>query len=284
MLSAKRLGIAGVVLASLVLVAVVAQWVGKSGPSPARLALPSIGGELMYLDATDITRRGSSRVVVLRLSGPAELVPYHYEDEKLEGPQPIEEWAKRVQAPVLFNAGQFDENLDHLGWLKRDGRFISERKKDQWKALLLSGPVDGGIWARIADLEQADAGVEKRYRHAIQSMMLLDDRGKLRVRDTDKTACRTIVAEDRAGRILIIITEGAVSLADMARWLPEQDLDIVRAMNMDGGIESQLAVRTGELDLSFYGQYGTGTTVFEGGPGTIRFPIPAVIAVRPLVN
>ena len=100
------------------------------------------------------------------------------------------------------------------------------------------------------------------------------------MRDTDKSACRTVVAEDKRGRLLILITEGAVTLGDFGRWLIEQDLDIVRAMNLDGGIEAQLVVRTRELDLDIYGQYGTGTTVFEGTPGQIRYPLPAVVAVR----
>jgi hypothetical protein len=53
-------------------------------------------------------------------------------------------------------------------------------------------------------------------------------------------------------------------------------------MNLDGGIESQVAIRTPELELALYGQYGTGTTVFEGAPGQIRYPLPAVIAVHPV--
>ncbi|MBI3180315.1 MAG: hypothetical protein HYZ27_11680, partial [Deltaproteobacteria bacterium] len=36
-----------------------------------------------------------------------------------------------------------------------------------------------------------------------------------------------------------------------------------------------------ELTVAFYGQYGTGTTPFDGSPGTIRYPLPAVVAVRP---
>jgi len=56
----------------------------------------------------------------------------------------------------------------------------------------------------------------------------------------------------------------------------------VRAMNLDGGIESQLAIHTPELELAVYGQYGTGTTVFGSGGGQIRYPLPAVVAVRPV--
>ena len=67
------------------------------------------------------------------------------------------------------------EGLTHLGWLKNDGRWIVPNRHRTFQGLLLSGPVDGAAWARVADLEQADPTVEARYRHTIQSMMLLDD-------------------------------------------------------------------------------------------------------------
>lgn len=236
--------------------------------------------EILHLDAGDIVRRGSSRVLAVRLERGVELVPHHFAAEGFSAPQPIDVWADRLGDPILFNAGQFAEDLSHLGWLKKDGEWIVSHRHAAWQGLLLSGPVDGAAWARIADLRQAKPSIVERYAHAIQSMMLLDDSNKIRVRDTDKTACRTVVAEDTRGRILILVTEGAVTLADFARWLPKQNLDIVRAMNLDGGIESQLAVRTPDLELSFYGQYGTGSTAFEGAPGTIQYPLPAVVAVR----
>lgn len=247
------------------------------------VALKSIGADYFYLDAGAIVRRGSSRVVVVRLDRPVELVPHHFAKEQLDGPKTAEDWAAHLGAPVVFNAGQFDENLNHLGWLKADNQWLSKSRKQQWKALLVSGPVDGGFWARVVDLEQANPSIVDRYRHAVQSMMLVDDAKRVRVRDSDKTACRSVIAEDKKGRLLLIHTEGATTLADLARWLPGTSLGIVRAMNLDGGIESQLVINTPELKAAFYGQYGTGTTVFDGPPGAmIRYALPAVIAIRPI--
>jgi hypothetical protein len=246
-----------------------------------RTSMASIGAELFYLDATPIVRRGSTRALVLRFERPTEFVPYHFRRDGLEAPKTIEEWAAHLKAPVVFNAGQFGENLEYLGWLKRDGEWLSPAKKPLWKGLLVSGPLDGAVWGRIVDLDHADpTEVVERYRHVIQSMMLLDAEHKIRVRDTDLTACRSVVAEDQRGRIMLIITEGATTLADLARWLPQTPLGVVRAMNLDGGIESQLAIATPELSLVVYGQHGTGGTAFSPGPGQIRYPLPAVVAIR----
>jgi hypothetical protein len=274
----------GVSLAALAVVVLVAV-VRYDGPLirafPLRVwsqshKLKSVNAEVFYVTAPHhIVRRGSSRIIVVRLKGPADLVPYHFQVEGLSLPKPIEEWRDYLEAPIVFNAGQFDEKMQHLGWLKAHGAWISQKRKPAWKGLLVSGPTDGGLWARIIDLQTTDYSVVARYRHAVQSMMLIDDAAVVRVRDTELAACRTVVAQDHAGRLLILVSEGAVTLADLARWLTHSDLGVVRAMNLDGGIESQLAIHTPELLLAMYGQYGSGATMFESGSvGMIRYPLP----------
>jgi hypothetical protein len=285
-MSRKRvlLVVVGLVVVGLVVVGLAVALSERAGPRLAPRRLNTLGAELLHLDAGKIVRRGPSAVWVLRLSGPVELVPHHFEAAGLVEPQPIEAWADHLGASVVFNAGQFDEKLDHLGWLKSDGVWINDRQHGAYKGLLVSGPLEGAAWSGVVDLEHTNPRIVERYRHVVQSMMLLDESGNIRVRDSDLTACRTVVAQDGEGRVLIMVTEGAMTLGDLARWLPSTGLGIVRAMNLDGGIESQLAVRTPELEFTVYGQYGTGTTVFPSGAGRIRYPLPAVVAVHPIVG
>ncbi len=251
---------------------------GRRGPVP----LASLGAELSFMDGSGIVRRGPSTIVVVRFERSVEFLPYHFRADSMGSARTIEEWASALHAPLVFNAGQFDEGLEYLGWLKRDGKWLSQRRKSPWKGLLVSGPLQGEFWARIVDLDHADAAIADHYRHVVQSMMLLDSTSRLRVRDTDLSACRTVVAEDARGRILLVVTEGATTLGDLARWLASSPLDVVRAMNLDGGVESQLALDTPELKLVLYGQYGTGTTMLNASGSQVRYPIPAVVAVRPL--
>jgi len=242
--------------------------------------LPSIGAEVFDVDISALVQRGPPVMTVVRFDRPAEFVPHHFAKEGFDAPQPISKWSERLAAPIVFNAGQFDDSLTHLGWLKANGKWIVEHRHPKFMGLLVSGPLDGGAWAGVIDLQQSNPDVINYYRHAIQSMMLVDDRSRPRVRQSEHAACRTVVAQDRIGRTLIMVTKGAVRLADLAHWLPDSGLNIVRAMNLDGGIEAQLAIDTPELQLVQYGQYGTGTTVFQAGPGEIRYPLPAVIEVR----
>ncbi|MEO1174859.1 MAG: phosphodiester glycosidase family protein, partial [Myxococcota bacterium] len=142
-------------------------------------------------------------------------------------------------------------------------------------------PRAGPAWSGIIDLERSDPDVAEGYGNVVQSMMLVDTESGVRVRDTNRTACRTVVAQDYQGRLLVILTEGAVTLADFGRWLTEQTpLGIVRAMNLDGGLESQLALETDGAALTVYGQYGTGT--FDATAGPLRRRLPAVIGIRPV--
>ena len=82
--------------------------------------------------------------------------------------------------------------------------------------------------------------------------------------------------------MIFIQTQGAVTLADFARWLVKTELNIVRAMNLDGGIESQVSLQTPEFQLSMYGHYGTQSSAIPGTQGIVRYPIPVIVEVRPL--
>ncbi|MEO0814996.1 MAG: phosphodiester glycosidase family protein, partial [Myxococcota bacterium] len=244
--------------------------------------IAALDADLLFLDASSIVERGPSRVMVLRLNSPVELVPHHYRTAGLPGPMTADEWRKRLDAPVVFNAGQFDEDDEHLGWLKAEGQWISRLHREQWKALLVSSPREGASFSGIIDLEKTDDDAVERYRNVLQSMMLVDREKGIRVRASERTACRTVVAQDTQGRMLLILTEGAVTLSKLGQWLSETDLDIVRAMNLDGGLESQIAVHTDELSMTLYGQYGSGSEVFDAGAGALRRRVPAVIAVHPV--
>ncbi|MEL6338770.1 MAG: phosphodiester glycosidase family protein [Myxococcota bacterium] len=242
--------------------------------------IPSLNAELLVLDASEIVERGPGRVVALRFHSPVEMIPYHFRDAGLSDAATIDDWRRELDVPVVINAGQYDEHGDHLGWLKGRGQWLSRAFREQWKALLVSGPAEGALWTGIVDLERSKPDVVEKYDHVVQSMMLVDRVDGVRVRDTDRTACRTAIAQDTEGRVLLIVTEGAVTLARFARWLTSSGLDVVRAMNLDGGLESQFALETEEASLRLYGQYGSGTEVFDAGAGPLRRSLPAVIGVR----
>jgi hypothetical protein len=240
--------------------------------------LPTLNAELFYLSAKPIVRRGSDRILFIRFFGDVEFVPYHFETEKLGDPQIIENWRQYLNTPLVFNAGQFAENHSYLGWLKSDGQWINPQRKQPFLGLLVSGPQTGAPWAQVVDLQHTDSSVVNSYRNVVQSMMLFDQSDNIRVRDTSVAACRTVIAEDNQNQILLIVTEGAVTLSDLARFLLDADLNLIRAMNLDGGVESQLSLNVPEKQLTMYGQYSSSSMLESTG---VKVALPVVIAVRP---
>jgi len=272
--------IVGVVFAAALSGFLVGQRAAPEPHLPPPATIESIGAELFYVDISSITHHGPGLLIALRFARPVELIPRHFHSMGMPTPVPIGEWRARLNTPVVVNAGQFDQDLHHLGWLKADGEWVSQQYRSSWLGLLVSSPMVGAPWSGIIDLDESSPQLAGSYRHVVQSMMLVDDHGRVRVRDTEKAACRTAIAQDRDGRMLVLVTEGAVTLADLARYLAKSDLHIARAMNLDGGVESQLAIKTPELEMTFYGQFGTGTSPLESGGG-VHMNLPAVIEIRP---
>ena len=84
-----------------------------------------------------------------------------------------------------------------------------------------------------------------RYDQGIQSFpILLDSKGQVRVNPSNFQAQRTVVALDRQGNILILVTEKPFfTLYELGQYLKKMPLSLELALNLDGGNRTQLAVR-----------------------------------------
>jgi exopolysaccharide biosynthesis protein len=52
-----------------------------------------------------------------------------------------------------------------------------------------------------------------------------------------------VIAQDGAGRILIVVTTPVeVTLSEMTGWLLTSGLNVVTALNLDGGFSSQMII------------------------------------------
>jgi uncharacterized protein YigE (DUF2233 family) len=62
--------------------------------------------------------------------------------------------------------------------------------------------------------------------------------------DNGRFAPRSVVAQDRAGRIVFVVSPLPMfTLTGLGQWLAASDLDIDTALNLDGGSSSGLLVR-----------------------------------------
>jgi hypothetical protein len=101
--------------------------------------------------------------------------------------------------------------------------------------------------ATILDLLTTPVDPKKLpWTQGVQSFpLLLDYKGKIRVRNSDKRAHRTVIATDRNGNILVFNTANRFfTLFEFAEFLKKSAFNIDSALNLDGGTEAQLAVKT----------------------------------------
>ena len=205
---------------------------------------------------------------------------YHFRDLPSGRPLSVEEWQEKTNALVVFNPGQYDERGTHLGLLIRDGTNIGTGILSVWKGIFAAEPRNPALpKAVLIDLAYTpfDPGASL-YTQAVQSFMLLDREGQKRVRESDWVANRTILATDRAGRIIVLCTEGGYTLWELASWLAESELDIVQAMSLDGGYKAEMAVQLGDFHYVTYGQWETSDFGNLSLPG-FKATLPAVVGV-----
>jgi len=246
-----------------------------------RTLLPGI--EFSVVQAPEYCKLGSPEIAIIKVN-PEKIRfdTYHYSLGGSGEPKTIDKWQKELNAPVIFNAGLFDENKKHLGVLIHKGKNLGSKIHKSWKGIFVAEPTVLGLpRANIIDLKYTDFSLEtNKYLTAVQTMMLFDKRGNKRIRKSDWLANRTILALDHKGKVLVFVTHGAYTLWGFATMAQKSNLGIVKAMSLDGGYASELKIKTSDFSYSIYGQWSTDNRGSLSIPG-IKMELPAVITLFP---
>ncbi len=208
---------------------------------------------------------------------------HHFHHEGLASPPTIQEWQRRTDAYVVFNAGLFREDYSYLGLLYKDGRSLGGKRHHSWQGLFVAEPADSALRkARVLDLA-FDPFPEDNppYREAAQSLMLLDRTGKLRVKDSGKRSYQTVVGESGEGTIVVIKTVDTVSLHQLAECLRNQFPAIRQAMAMDGGSSSDVVASSDLLHAVKESPQQLDWRTMLTGLNRVHIGLPAVIAISP---
>ncbi len=232
-------------------------------------------------------RLGPADLFLVRFD-PARFSFRPYQESEYPGAEPadIRGWAERLgRATALINGGQYYPDRSYMGLLGRSGENLSAKFHPQWKGFLVAepgpdAPADAPA-ATILDLSNPGPLRPEQYRCAMQSFMLLDRRGTIRVRDSHNLAGRSAIGQDREGRIVLIMTPAAISLYDLALVLKAPALDLAQVMGLDGGFEAQLLLRQHGTPFLAGGQFSISENRALYLPG-YRPPLPVVLAVEPL--
>ncbi|MBN1552792.1 phosphodiester glycosidase family protein [bacterium] len=211
------------------------------------------GMEYAEIQGSHYCRSGSPIIAAVRVSPDHwRFETGYYKDLPSGHRLSANSWRHLKNAVFVFNAGLYAENYRHLGLLFSRGRNLGSKLHGSWKGLFVAHPIDDDLpSARIIDL-QNEKLLEKdiRYKEAVQSLMLFDRDGNLRVRRTENQARRTAIAESKSGKILIFVSRGEYTLWEFAEILMRLDADIMHAMSLDGGAQSQLSIELPQLSVN----------------------------------
>jgi len=155
-----------------------------------------------------------------------------------ETPKSLETWQKETNASLVLNGGYFSiENERYFP----DGLTIINGK-----AFGSSFDGFGGMlaineyWAELRWLVEKPYNSDEPLQAALQSFPLLvkpgGELGFPAERENNVRARRTVIAQDRDGRILFIVApQGYFTLHQLSVYLTESDLNLDIAVNLDGG-------------------------------------------------
>ncbi|MGO9177107.1 MAG: phosphodiester glycosidase family protein [Desulfobaccales bacterium] len=207
-------------------------------------------GRGLSFTRVEVIREGEDREVVAALAvvkiDPASNAfrVFHH------APQSITAWQQELQAPIVFNASYYGPGYQPVGLIIADGRASGPANNRQMRGMFVAEPK--GISpdlprATILDLLATPVNPKNLpWTQGVQSFpLLLDYKGNIRVRDSDKNSNRTVIATDRVGNILVFNTSNSYfTLREMAQFLKASKFEIDSAMNLDGGSEAQLLIKT----------------------------------------
>ncbi|HOT90250.1 MAG TPA: phosphodiester glycosidase family protein [Anaerolineae bacterium] len=156
-------------------------------------------------------------------------------------PATVSAWAQQTGAALVVNAGYFTEAYHVTGLTISNHEVFGTSYGDF--AGMFAVTDDGAVsvrWLRTWPYDPTEP-----LREAVQCFPVLVKPGGVMGfpadADDGRPARRTVVAQDRGGRILMLIApRGFFGLHDLATWLTEADLDVDVALNLDGGTSSGL--------------------------------------------
>ena len=169
-------------------------------------------------------------------------------------PRAITDWQKELKAPIVFNGSYYKRDGKPCGLVISNGKAIGPTHNRRMRGMFVAEPKGMSPdlpRATILDLLTTPVDPKKLpWAQGVQSFpLLLDYKGRIRVKDSSKRSNRTVITADRNGNILVFNTSNRFfTLYQFAKFLKGSQFNIDSALNLDGGAESQLYIKTKKFE------------------------------------
>jgi uncharacterized protein YigE (DUF2233 family) len=198
--------------------------------------------------------------------------------------QAITAWQEELQAPIVFNGSYYKNDGKPCGLVISDGKPIGPTHNRQMRGMFVAEPKGMSPdlpRATILDLLTTPVNPKTLpWTQGVQSFpLLLDYKGRIRIKNSEKRAHRTVIAADRNGNILVFNTSNRFfTLHQFAEFLKGSEFNIDSALNLDGGSEAQLYIKT--KDFEYFSPPS-----WENSLGNLideqKFWLPTVVGIFP---
>ncbi len=206
----------------------------KAAPKPAPWPLLQQGLERRVIKIYDAQDQQVESLYIWRIDQSYFRMDVAYS----ESPKSLQTWQQETNAAMVVNGGYFS--------IANDRYFPDGLTIVNGKALGSSFEGYGGMLAIDQDQAELRSLLQKPYNSneplqaALQSFpVLVQPGGKLGFgaeKEDNARARRTVIAQDKQGRILFIVApEGYFTLHELSAYLTESDLNLDIAVNLDGG-------------------------------------------------
>jgi uncharacterized protein YigE (DUF2233 family) len=202
------------------------------------------GVELRRMRVARAPDRPAAPVVILRLDPARVRLRVAYAPDR---PRPLGRWFADEQPLAAVNGGFFTEEYRTTALLISDG--VASGASYAGFGGMLAMPPGGGVALRALRDQPYDPG--EPLEQALQSfpMLVFPGGAAADIEDDGRRARRSAVALDRAGRVLLLISPTSeFTLRELAVWMSQSDLDVERALNLDGGSSTGLYLQDEGLE------------------------------------
>ncbi len=201
----------------------------------------------------------ASQLIVLRIDPRKFQFRAHYQ---AGAPLSLDGWrALEADASVIINANFFDESDRVLGAVVSDGLRSGYAYQSRGGTFLVRNGAP-----EVVAFRSGPPSLDDKVEQAIQGFPLLVNDGAQAFTDANngERNRRTVIAEDEQGNILIMVAPYVgLSLAELSAYLPAADLDIVTAINLDGGRSTMLAAPAADIALPSFDAVPTILAVYR---------------------
>jgi uncharacterized protein YigE (DUF2233 family) len=162
-----------------------------------------------------------------------------------EQPRALRAWFDEAQPLVAINGGFFKDDYHGTALVISDGQASGPSYEGFGGMLTIAAGGDVSLRA-LSDQPYDPA---EPLAQAMQSfpMLIFPGGAPAEIEDNGERARRSAVAMDRAGNLLLIASPTSeFTLHGLAAWLSQSDLEVDRALNLDGGSSTGLFVGAGE--------------------------------------